>query len=142
MASVGLSAGVIVVRREDGEWKYLLLRAYQHWDFPKGMVEPGEDPLAAAQREVTEETTLFNLDFYWGYDFRETPPYGRGKIARYYLASTTTAAIELPISLELGHPEHEEFRWVNYTQGLDLVSERVKPILEWAQGLVSAAMGV
>jgi len=28
------------------------------WSIPKGEFEPGEDPLAAAQREFTEETSL------------------------------------------------------------------------------------
>ncbi|HLU38145.1 MAG TPA: NUDIX domain-containing protein, partial [Planctomycetota bacterium] len=26
------------------------------WSIPKGVIEPGEDPLAAARREVAEET--------------------------------------------------------------------------------------
>ena len=38
--------------------RYLLLRAYKHWDFPKGMVEADEAPLAAARREVAEETGI------------------------------------------------------------------------------------
>src|SRR5262245_26457123 len=50
-----LSAGVIVVRQADSGWLFLMLRAYRNWDFPKGLVESGEDPLAAARREVTEE---------------------------------------------------------------------------------------
>jgi bis(5'-nucleosidyl)-tetraphosphatase len=53
-----LSAGVVVVRRAGDQWLFLMLRAYRNWDFPKGVVEPGEDPFVAAQREVTEETTL------------------------------------------------------------------------------------
>ena len=48
------SAGVVVVRRSAGGWRYLLLRAYGYWDFPKGEVEPGEDPLEAARRELLD----------------------------------------------------------------------------------------
>ncbi|MGH8579780.1 MAG: NUDIX domain-containing protein [Gammaproteobacteria bacterium] len=33
-----------------------MLRAYNYWDFPKGTVEPAEDPFEAACREVEEET--------------------------------------------------------------------------------------
>ncbi|NPA94834.1 MAG: NUDIX domain-containing protein, partial [Thermodesulfobacteria bacterium] len=89
---------MIVVRKDDdGQWKFLLLRAYGYWDFPKGIVEPGEDPVEAAKRETREETTITDLDFKWGYDFRETGPYNRGrKIARYYLAETKTKDISLP----------------------------------------------
>ena len=50
-----LSAGVIVVRRAPQGWLFLLLRAYRNWDFPKGLVEPGESPLATARRELGEE---------------------------------------------------------------------------------------
>ena len=52
------SAGVVVVRRFDGAPRCLLLRCYGYWDFPKGEVEPGEEPLQTARREVTEETGL------------------------------------------------------------------------------------
>ena len=40
-----LSAGIIVVRHIDAKPNFLLLRAYEYWDFPKGIVEPGEQPL-------------------------------------------------------------------------------------------------
>ncbi len=128
-----LSAGVIIVNLEQGEPRYLLLRAYQHWDFPKGLVEAGEDPLQAAIREVEEETTIRQLDFSWGMDYRETPPYGRGKIARYYLARTSQSAVELPVSPELGRPEHDEYRWLDYQAARRLLNERLRPILDWAR---------
>ena len=51
-----VSAGVVVVRRVGDDWRFLLLRAFNHWDFPKGMVEAGEQPIEAAVREVREET--------------------------------------------------------------------------------------
>jgi len=131
-----LSAGVIVVRRDDRTWKYLLLRVFRYWDFPKGLVEPGEEPLAAALREVREETTVDDLTFHWGYDFRETEPYGSGKVARYYVAETQTENVYLPVNPELGHPEHHEFRWVEFGEASRLISERVRPILAWAHALV------
>ncbi len=130
-----LSAGVIVVRRDDdGKWKYLLLRAYGYWDFPKGIVEPGEDPIDAAKRETREETTITDLDFKWGYDFRETGPYNRGrKVARYYLAETKTKDISLPINPEIGKPEHDAYKWVTYEEARKLVAPRVLKALEWAK---------
>ena len=128
-----LSAGVVVVRKSEGRFVYLLLRAYQHWDFPKGVVEPGEQPLEGALREVREESTITQLAFNWGYDFIETGPYGHGKVARYYLAETRQKDIELPVNPELGHPEHEEFRWLRYEEAKNLVTPRVRTVLEWAQ---------
>jgi 8-oxo-dGTP pyrophosphatase MutT (NUDIX family) len=73
---------VVVVRSGPTGWLFLLLRAYRNWDFPKGVVEPGEDPLAAARREVREETLIRDLQFTWGEEYRETAPYSNNKIAR------------------------------------------------------------
>jgi bis(5'-nucleosidyl)-tetraphosphatase len=133
-----LSAGAVIVRRLGGEPHYLLLRAFDHWDFPKGEVEPGEAPLAAARREVREETGLETLAWPWGEGYRETPPYGRGKVARYYLAESRDGEVSLPVNPELGHPEHHEFRWLPYDKARALLGERLRPILDWAQAQVAA----
>ena len=127
-----LSAGVVVVRRGDSGWLLLMLRAYRNWDFPKGMVEPGEDPLVAARREVREETLIDDLEFDWGEVCQETGPYAQRKIARYYLAATRTEKITLPISPELGRPEHDEWRWVDQDAALSLASARLQPVVRWA----------
>lgn len=129
-----LSAGVVVVRYFEDTPKFLLLRAYDYWDFPKGMVEPGEEPLAAAIREVEEETTLTNLDFRWSHNFTETDPYGnKNKIARYYVAESKEGEAHLPVSAELGRPEHDEFRWMSYDEAKELLVPRVCAILDWAR---------
>jgi bis(5'-nucleosidyl)-tetraphosphatase len=127
-----LSAGVVVVRETPDGRRYLLLRAFNHWDFPKGMVEPGEEPLAAAIREVREETLIQDLEFAWGESYTQTGPYSRGKVARYYLARTRTSDVTLTVIEELGRAEHNEFRWVDYDTAIKLVSPRVAPIVEWA----------
>jgi 8-oxo-dGTP pyrophosphatase MutT (NUDIX family) len=140
--STRLSAGVVVVRREAGEWRYLLLRAFNHWDFPKGMVEPGEQPLAAAVREVREESTLDDLEFAWGEDSTETGPYSAGKVARYYLAETRRSDVTLPLNPLIGRAEHSEYRWVDFDEAMQLVSPRVRPVLRWAaQALNHRAAG-
>ena len=127
-----LSAGVVVIRGNQAQRRYLLLRAYRNWDFPKGVVEVGEEPLQAAIREVEEETSITDLVFHWGYDYRETPRYGRGKVARYYLAETSRLDIHLPVNPELGRPEHDEFLWVDYSAAQNLLPPRLQPILKWA----------
>lgn len=134
-----LSSGVVVVHWTGKDWRYLLLRSYRYWDFPKGMVEAGEDPLDAARREVQEETTLTRLNFRWGYDYRETEPYGRGKVARYYVAESPETAVSLPINPALGRPEHHAFRWVAYDAARHLLAPRVVPILEWAYTLIRSS---
>ena len=44
-----LSSGVVVVNVDRDRPRFLLLRAFSHWDFPKGMVENGESALDAAE---------------------------------------------------------------------------------------------
>ena len=134
-----MSAGVVVVRKENGMWKYLLLRAYKNWDFPKGMVEAGEDPLETAKREVKEEAGITDLAFSWGKACKETHPYrGRGeKTARYYVGETFQTKVTFSINPELGRPEHHEYRWLTYDEIKVLASERLLPIIEWANGLIS-----
>jgi len=126
------SAGVVVVRRDNGGWRLLVLRAYRNWDFPKGMLEPGEAPLEAAIRETAEESSISDLVFRWGEGYCETAPYRGGKVARYYLAETMQTSIVLPVSPELGRPEHDEWRWVSVEEAECLLPPRLQPILAWA----------
>jgi 8-oxo-dGTP pyrophosphatase MutT (NUDIX family) len=132
------SAGVVVVHVAGEAVQYLLLRAYKNWDFPKGLVEPGEQPLDAAVREVKEETTLVNLAFDWGQDYMDTGPYNKGKISRYYLARSNVTQVHLPINPELGFPEHQEARWVGLETALNMVSPRLKPVVHWASDIIAA----
>jgi bis(5'-nucleosidyl)-tetraphosphatase len=130
------AAGAVVVRAADTGWRYLLLRAYRNWDFPKGLVEPGESPLAAALREVREETSLDALTLPWAEEFRETEPYARGKVARYYLALSGAGDVHLPVSAELGRPEHHEYRWATADDARRLLPPRLQPVLDWARATV------
>ncbi|WP_246189457.1 NUDIX domain-containing protein [Methylacidimicrobium cyclopophantes] len=121
--------------------RYLLLRAFRNWDFPKGLVEQGEDPFAAARREIYEETGIRTLRFPWGEEFRETQLYGANKIARYYLAESRRKKVVFGINPALGKPEHEEFRWVDAEEARRLLPRRLLPIFEWAHRRVAGEAG-
>ena len=136
MSEQKLSCGVVVARRTDNGWLTLLLRAFHHWDFPKGIRERGEEPMEAAIREVGEETGVTELSFDWGDRYFETGPYSRGKIARYFIATTKQDKVEMGISPETGAPEHHEWRWVSFDEAYDLGSPRVRTIVQWARQII------
>jgi bis(5'-nucleosidyl)-tetraphosphatase len=137
MTSRILSAGVVLLHWYDDHYRYLLLRAYDYWDFPKGQVESGESPLEGAIREVAEETTITDLHFRWGEIYRQTQPYNHGrKIARYYIAETPKSDVMLPINPELGRPEHSEYRWVTRKQAWRMLTPRVRAVLKWSDEIL------
>lgn len=138
MSEQKLSCGVVVARQADTGWVTLMLRAFHHWDFPKGIRERGEEPIQAAVREVGEETGVTELSFDWGDRFFETGPYSRGKVARYFIATTHQQDVEMGISPETGEPEHHEWRWVSFDEAYDLGSPRVRTIVQWARQIIGA----
>ncbi|HNP37598.1 MAG TPA: NUDIX domain-containing protein [Woeseiaceae bacterium] len=133
-----LSCGIVLVRAHDNEQYTLMLRAFQHWDFPKGICEPGEDAMQAAIRELGEETGIRAASFDWGERYLETGPYSRGKTARYYLAATIEAAVVMAPSPETGKPEHHEWRWVSFDEAYDLAAPRVREVVRWARQIIGA----
>ncbi|WII72613.1 NUDIX domain-containing protein [Bdellovibrio sp. 22V] len=132
-SSFRLSAGIVPVFAAE-RTQYLLLRSYNYWDFPKGLVEKDEDPFAAAQRELLEETGISDVEFPFGKEFLETEPYSNGKVARYYLGAVTETEVVLGVNPELGRPEHQEYRWATYEEAKKLLGPRVLRVLNWAHG--------
>ncbi len=133
-----LSCGVVLARSTETGWVTLMLRAYHHWDFPKGLCEEGEQPLEAALREVGEETGIKELSLDWGERYTETGPYSRGKTARYYLGKTSCEVVVMGPSPETGEPEHHEWRWVTFDEAYDLASPRVRNVVQWARQIIGA----
>lgn len=117
-----LSAGGVVYRIETGQPLFLLIRdSYQNWGFPKGHVEPGEDPAAAAMREVSEETGLAHLyvrgsieSIDWYFRFRGQLIH---KICEFFLVETTESTTS---------PQHAEgitaCRWIEFDAAESLIS--------------------
>ncbi len=136
-SSPSRSAGAAVFRRTERGPRLLVLRAYKNWDFPKGLVEPGETDLQCAMRECAEETGLVDLDFPLGEEHQDTLAYAGGKVARYFLAETEQADVRLPVSAELGRPEHHEWRWVSFDEADELLPPRLAIVLEWARRTIA-----
>ena len=57
------SGGIVFRRSPKGELELLLIKdAKNRWTIPKGHVEPGEEPKETAEREITEETGLQEMN--------------------------------------------------------------------------------
>lgn len=136
MSEEKLSCGVVLARQSEAGYVTLMLRAYHHWDFPKGIAEEGEEPMDAALRELREETSIDKVEFEWGDRYMETGPYSRGKTARYYLASTEQESVVLGPSPDTGEPEHHEWRWVSFDEAHDLSAPRVREVVRWARQII------
>ncbi len=128
-----ISAGVVILRQENSRWHALILRAWNHWDFPKGNVEPGETLIQAALREVQEETGITQLDFKWGSSLARTSLYSKDKVAYYALACTTCQEVQLNPNPMTGIREHDEYQWVLLEDLAHILSPRLHPILDWVQ---------
>ena len=63
---------VIIGAREKDRWLFVRHRDRQSWEFPAGHIEPGEDTLQAARREMLEETGTRNAHYTKLYDYTVT----------------------------------------------------------------------
>lgn len=98
------------------------------------MVEKDEDPWMAAAREVAEETGLTKFSLPFGKQFIETLPYGKGKVARYYVIQIEEEKeVELKPNPTTGVIEHHEHRWVTFDQAKKLLVPRVSEVLHWVE---------
>jgi 8-oxo-dGTP pyrophosphatase MutT (NUDIX family) len=93
-----ISAGCVVYRMAGNIAEVALIqpRDRQAWSLPKGLIEPGESPEVAAEREVREETGLLGdivgrIDtIKYSYTARwEDPPVRIFKIVTFYLLHST-----------------------------------------------------
>lgn len=110
--------GVLVARRTDGK---------PPWTFIAGEIEPGEDPAAAAVREVKEETDL-RIRAAGLIGRRIHPGTGREMV---YLAARPTHGTKVVVGDE---QELAEVRWVDLDQANELMGgamfEAVRGYLE------------
>ncbi|KHN78936.1 Bis(5'-nucleosyl)-tetraphosphatase [asymmetrical] [Toxocara canis] len=128
MSSVVRAAGMLIYRRVNNSFEYLLLQASYppyHWTPPKGHVDPGEDEWAAAIRETKEEAgiSIEHLDVHK--DFEEVLCYEvkqsrydgevtKQKTVKYWLARlANNDAVKLS-------EEHQKMKWLPVDEAISI----------------------
>ena len=132
-----VSAGGIVFRRGPDGVRVLLIRdSYRKWGFPKGHLEAGETPDAAAMREVREETGLAALELQapvevidWQFRFRGKFVH---KVCHFFLIEASQGTPR-PLRKE----GITACRWLGFDEATALVSyENARDVLARARALL------
>jgi 8-oxo-dGTP pyrophosphatase MutT (NUDIX family) len=140
LARKQVSAGAVIFRRAGGPPLYLLLKyAAGHWEFVKGHVEAGEEPVHTMRRECEEETGIKELALIPGFEesisyfFRQGPDLIE-KTVKFYLAETPGSEVRL------SH-EHRGFEWLHYGPARELLTfDNAKGILDRADERLKGLM--
>ena len=130
-----VSAGIITSRDVPGKRDYLLLKHANgnHWSFPKGHVEEGENPKETALRELEEEAGLVLQEF--PSDFSRTTSYtferAGQKVSKTVIYFLGLISREVKVRLS---PEHLDYVWLPYRDAREkLTYENDKQLLDWAE---------
>ncbi len=116
------SAGGVVLNPEG---KVLVVNQRGNsWSLPKGHIDPGEDALGAAKREIHEETGVSQLELIRHLETYQRPRIGKKggddpsewKTLHFYLFRTEQTRLA-PID-----PVHPEARWVPRDQVADMLT--------------------
>ena len=103
--ALATSCGTLILNTR-GELLLCHVTGTNHWDIPKGMLEPGESTLQAAQRELMEETGLVLDDAFFeeigGFHFQKS------KRLHLYKAIAPDSLVSLGHLLCTSHFSHQE----------------------------------
>jgi bis(5'-nucleosidyl)-tetraphosphatase len=116
------SFGIVPVKQEEGEWKFLLIlhKGGHHWGFPKGHGNPGESSQEAARRELKEETGLDIVRFLQESPFVEKYQFSkRGELVEKqvsYFPAIVSGNLQLQVE------EIRDAKWLPFQEALAQLS--------------------
>lgn len=128
---VGVTAGGVVLRQENGEWLIALEQQTKMngrgWCLPKGHVETDEDLETAAKREIAEEVgiTEFTSFKYLVEKQRASLKKHEWKIIHYFLAITNQSEL-VPQDTDKLH----RAQWFKLHEEIPLVFEEQREVIE------------
>jgi 8-oxo-dGTP pyrophosphatase MutT (NUDIX family) len=123
------SCGFLIVQG-DPIREFLLMRHAERWDLPKGHVDPGEDELSCAFRELQEETgiTRDNVEVLDG--FRFTTNYQvRKRDGRLYDKTLVVFLARLKNNIEIQATEHISHQWFAWNPPHRIQAWTIDPLL-------------
>ena len=129
------AAGCVPWRRADigtdVEWLVVHRPRYDDWSFPKGKLEPGEEWLEAALRELDEETGLTGTIGSALDDVHYVDHKGRDKVVRYWSLHISSGAF-------VANDEVDEVAWLRIADARALLSyEHDRALLDQADRSLS-----
>lgn len=127
-----LKACGVLVFRSQPQPQFLLMRHPTRWDLPKGHVDPGEDELTCALRELEEETGITRNGIKLDPDFRFTLQYdvqyertGGEKLRKTLVIFLGRLVGDHTIAIT----EHEGFEWFDWAPPHDIQEQTINPLL-------------
>ncbi len=127
------SFGVIpILKKPDGSLLFCLVQHQgEHYGFPKGHPNPGEEPVETARRELQEETGLVDVEIIPEVHFDHSYMFEKDEITydktvRYFLGHVSNMNTEIPEDFK---HEISEMKWLSHEEAREVITYETAKLL-------------